>query len=79
MLLSEHQNVRKQASLAECVSEKKLKSVNISQSYKQECGCIVYFVRLASALLKGEESARDNHVFALIFPNIQIFFRVCLV
>ena len=35
------------------------KSVNIWQNYKQERGCLMHFVRLASTLLKDEESARD--------------------
>jgi len=39
-------------------------SVNIWQSYKQERGSIVHFVRLATTLLKDEESTRDNHVLA---------------
>ena len=37
---------------------------NIWQSYKQERGCLMHFARLANTLLKDEESARDNHVFA---------------
>ena len=44
--------------IAESVSEKKLKSVNIWQSYRQERGCFVQVVRLA--LLQVEQSARDN-------------------
>ena len=40
------------------------KSVNIWQSWKQEGGCLVHFVRLTTTLLKVEESARDNHVLA---------------
>ena len=36
---------------------KKLKSVNIWQSYKQERGCLMHFARLANTLLKDEESA----------------------
>jgi len=36
----------------------------IWQSYKQERGCLMHFVRLANTLLKDEESARDNQVFA---------------
>ena len=32
--------------------EKKLKSVNIWQSYKQERGCLMNFARLANTLLK---------------------------
>jgi len=43
------------------VSENKLKSVHIWQSYKQERGCLVHFARLANILLNDEESARDNH------------------
>jgi len=38
------------------VSEKKLKSLNIWQSYKQDRGCLMHFVRLANTLLKDEES-----------------------
>jgi len=55
--------------------------VNIWQSYKQEHGCLMYFARLANTLLKDEESARDNHVFAGNFANyspIVIFFTVRL-
>ena len=37
-----------------------LKSVNIWQSYKQECRCLVHFARLANAMLKDEES-NDNY------------------
>ena len=32
-------------------AEKKLKSVNIWQSYKQEGGCFMHFARLANTLL----------------------------
>jgi len=49
--------------IAERVS-KKIKSVNIWQSYKQERGCLVPFARLVSTLLNDEECARDNHVLA---------------
>ena len=55
--------------------------MNIWQSYKQERGCLMYFARLANTLLKDEESARDNHVFAGNFANyspIAIFFTVRL-
>ena len=34
--------------LLESLSLKKIKSVNIRQSYKQERGCLVHFVRLAT-------------------------------
>jgi len=49
------------------VSENFIKLVNIWQSYKQQPGCLVHFVRLANTLLKDEESAQDNHVFACNF------------
>jgi len=38
----------------------------LSQSYKQERGCLVHFACLANTLLKDEESARDKHIFACI-------------
>jgi len=41
---------------------KKIKSVNIWQSYKEERGCLMHFARLANTLLRDGESARDNHV-----------------
>jgi len=53
--------------------------VNIWQSYKQERGCLMHLVRLANTLLKDEESARDNHVFACNFAKyspILIFFTL---
>ena len=49
--------------------EKKLKSVNIWQSYKQERGCLMHFARMANTLLKDEESARDYHVLACRFAK----------
>jgi len=51
------------------VSEKFFKSVNVSQSYKQERDCLMRFVRLANTLLKDKESARDNHVLASNFAK----------
>jgi len=48
---------------------KQLKSVNIWQSYKQERGCLMHFVRLANTLLKDEASARENHVLACNFAK----------
>ena len=41
------------------------KSVNIWQ----ERGCLMHFARLANTLLKDEESARDNHIFACNFAK----------
>jgi len=43
--------------------------VNISQSYKQERGCLMHFARLANTLLKDEESARDITFFAYNFAK----------
>jgi len=55
--------------IAECVSKKNLKSVNIWQSYKQERGCLMHCARLANILLIDEESAQDNHVYAYNFAK----------
>jgi len=52
-----------------------LKSVNIWQSYKQERGCLMHFARLANTPLKGEESARDNDVFASNFTQFRRYAR----
>jgi len=46
-----------------------VKPVKIWQSYTQERGCLVHFVRLANTLLEDEESARDNHVVARNSPK----------
>ena len=44
------------------------------QRYKQERGCLVHFVRLATnALLKDNGSARDNHVLAKYSPISNFF------
>jgi len=46
-------------------------------TYKQERDCLVHFARLANTLLKDEESARNNQVFADNFAKyspILIFF-----
>jgi len=43
--------------------------VNIYQNYKQERGCHMHFARLASKLLKDEESAQDNRVLACNFAK----------
>jgi len=45
------------------------KSVNIWQSYKLECGCLMHFARMANTLLTDEESARDNHILACNFAK----------
>ena len=46
--------------------------MNIWQSYKQVRGCLVLFAGLANTLLKDEESARDNHVFACNFAKYSL-------
>ena len=43
---------------------KKIKSVNIWQSYQQKPDCFVYFLRLLAVCWLGAQSARDNHVLA---------------
>jgi len=48
------------------------KSMNVWQIYRQECGCLVLYARLANTLLKDEESARDNHVLALNFAKYSL-------
>jgi len=55
-----------------------LKSVNIWQSYKQESGCLMHFVRLANTMLKDEESARDNHDFACDFAKYLPILKISL-
>ena len=54
--------------------KKFLKSVNISQSYKEERGCLVHLVRLATTLLK-EESARDSHVLVSNFVKYSPIYK----
>ena len=49
--------------------KKCFKSVDIWQSYKQERFSLMHFARLANALLKDKESARDNHVLAFNFAK----------
>ena len=46
------------------------KSMNIWQSYKQERGCLMHFVRLANTQLIDEESARDITFLHVTLPNI---------
>ena len=51
---------------------KKIKSVNIWQSYKQERGCLVHFLRLLAVWWPGAQSARDNHLqLYQIFTDIR--------
>jgi len=50
-------NNQSKKSLLLSLSTKKIKSVNIRQSYKQEGGCLVHFGRLATILLKNQQSA----------------------
>jgi len=48
--------------------------VNIWQNNKQERDCLMHFMRLATTLLKGEESARDNHLLAYNFAKYSLIF-----
>jgi len=50
-----------------------LKSVNIWQTYKQERGCLMHFVRLANTLLKDEEVHETITFLLVTLPNI--FYR----
>jgi len=60
------------------VSEKKLKSVNIWQSYKQERDCLVHFLRLLAVYWPDAQSARDNHALACNFAKYSPLFLVRL-
>jgi len=63
-------NQIKKKFIAESANEKKkLKSVNIWQSYNEDCGCLMHFAHIANTLLTGEESARDNHAVACNFAK----------
>ena len=46
------------------------------QSYKQERGCLMYFVRLVNTLLNDGESARNNHVLACNFAKYSPIFKL---
>jgi len=48
---------------------KKIKSVNIRQSYMQERGCIVHFLCLFSSVSASAQSARDNQSLACNFAK----------
>jgi len=48
-----------------------VKSVNIWQSYKQEDGCLVHFVCLATAMLKvGRKCTKQSLFLPITMPNI---------
>jgi len=49
--------------------ERLLKSVNIWQSYKQECDSLLHFLCLLAVCWPGMQSARDNHVLACDFAK----------
>jgi len=49
---------------------KKVKSVNIWQSYKQERDCLMHFVRLATTLLKDEKVHKSTTFLLVTLPNI---------
>jgi len=71
-------NQIKKVLLLSVLEWKKLKSVNVSQSYEQERGCLTHFARLANTLPKDEERARYNRVLACNcakYSPIEIFFH----
>jgi len=43
--------------------KKKLKSVNIWQSYKQERGCLMHFARMANTLLKTKKVHKTGELW----------------
>jgi len=47
--------------------------MNISQSYKQECGCVVHFVRLATTLLKTKKVHETTTFLLVTLRNIHRF------
>ena len=58
--------------------KKTLKSANIWQSYKQERGCLVHFLRILAVCWLGAQSTQDNHVLACNFAKysqILLFFH----
>ena len=58
--------------------KKFFKSVNIWQNYRQECGCLIHFARLANTLLKDEEKKVHETIrFLLVtLPNIYRFKKI---
>jgi len=62
-------NQIKKGLLLSLSGERLLKSVNIWQSYKQECDCLLHFLCLLAVCWPGTQSARDNHVLACDFAK----------
>ena len=62
--------IKKVLLLSLWVKKKLLKSVNIWQTYKQERGCLMHFVRLANTLLKDEEVHETITFLLVTLPNI---------
>jgi len=54
--------------------KKKLKSVNIWRSYKQERDCLMHFLRLLAVCWPDAQSAWDNHVLACNFAKCSPIF-----
>jgi len=74
-------NYRIKTGLLLSLSVKKIKLMNIWRSYKQECGCLVHFLRLLAVWWPGAQSALDNYLlacnFAKYLPNLkQITYRL---
>jgi len=48
---------------------RQLSDAAFSATFLIVIGCLMHFARLANKLLKDEESARDNHIFACNFAK----------
>jgi len=55
------------------VSEKKLNSMNIWQSYKQERGSLVHFLRLLAVCWPGAQVHETIAFLLVTLPNIHLF------
>jgi len=59
--------------IAEFVSGKKFKSVNIWQSYKEERDCLVHFFRLSAVCWSGVKVYETITLLLVTLPNIRRF------
>jgi len=66
-------NYRIKTGLLLSLSVKKIKLMNIWRSCKQECGCLVHFLRLLAVWWPGAQSALDNYLLACNFAK---FYRI---
>jgi len=54
------------------LSVKKIKSVDIRQSYKEKRDCLVHFLHLLAVWWPGTQIARNNHVLACNFAKYSV-------